>query len=53
MEKFVSFIARVRYIEGKKNLVRLKREFISGIRYMEGFYEGLLRVKRRGTEFCS
>ena len=32
----------------------LKREFvISGVRYMEGFYEGFLRGKRGGTEFGS
>ena len=59
MEKFVSFVPRVRYIEifflkGKKNLVRYRREFvISGVRYMEGFYEGFLRGKRGGTEFGS
>ena len=59
MEKFVSFVARVRYIEicflpGEEKFGSLKREFvISGVRYMEGFYEGFLRGKRRGTEFGS
>ena len=59
MEKFVSFVARVRYIEdffpqGEVKFGSLKREFVlSGVRYMEGFYEGFLRGKRGGTEFSS
>ena len=57
MEKFVSFVARVRYIEIfflKEKFGSLKREFvISGVRYMEGFYESFLRGKRGGTEFGS
>ena len=61
MEKFVSLVPRVRYIEifslkaqGEEKFGSLKREFvISGVRYMEGFYEGFLRGKRGGTEFGS
>ena len=58
MEKFVSFVARVRYRDffpqGGEKFGSLKREFvISGVCYMEGFYEGFLRGKRGGTEFGS
>ena len=59
MEKFVSFVDRVRYIEiffpqREEKFGSLKREFvISGVRYMEVFYEGFLRGKREGTEFGS
>ena len=59
MEKFVSFVPRVRYKgdffpQGEEKFGSLKREFvISGVRYMEGFYEGFLRRKRGGTEFGS
>ena len=57
MEKFVTFVTRVRiyrdfFSQGEEKFGSLKREFvISGIRYMEGFYEGFLRRKREGTEF--
>ena len=40
MEKFVSFLPKQEFV-------------ISGVHYMEGFYEGFLRGKRRGTEFGS
>ena len=58
MEKFVSFVARVRYIEifflkGKKIWFVKARVRYIGVRYMEGFYEGFLRGKRGGTEFGS
>ena len=52
MEKFVSFVPRFRYSEilfpqGEEKFGSLKREFvISGVRYMEGFYEDFLRRKR-------
>ena len=40
--------------QGGEKFGSLKREFvISGIRYMEGFYEGFLRGKRGWTEFGS
>ena len=50
MEKFVSFVARESSLhrdffpQGEEKFGSLKREFIiSGVRYMEGFYEGFLR----------
>ena len=40
--------------QGEEKFGSLKREFvISGVRYMEGFYEGFLGGKRGGTEFGS
>ena len=40
--------------QGEEKFGSLNREFvISGVRYMEGFYEGFLRGKRGGTEFGS
>ena len=40
--------------ERKQSLVRNSEMFvISGVRYMEGFYEGFLREKREETEFGS
>ena len=60
MEKFVSFVCsqsslyRDFFPQGEEKFGSLKREFvISGVRYMEGFYESFLRGKRGGTEFGS
>ena len=58
MEKFVSFVARVRYIEiyflkGRKIwFVKARVRYIGGS-LLEGFCEGFLRGKRWGTEFGS